>query len=80
MSEPIECGTYSVPESSKRLGYSDKTIVKMIKDGKLPHVDSGTRNYRIPKWAVDRLVAPPETVTVTLVNEHLVQAAMSEAS
>jgi excisionase family DNA binding protein len=79
-SEPIECGTYSVPQAGKKLGLSDKSVIKMITTGRLPHVDTGTRNYVIPRWAVDRLVAPPETVTVTLVNEDLVQAAMREAS
>ena len=80
MSEPIECGTYSAPQAAKRLGCSRYTIARMVESGRLPAIDTGTSKIIVPRWAVDRLVAPPESVTVTIANEALVAAAMSEAS
>ena len=79
-SQPIECGTYTGPQAARRLGTSRATVAKMVRDGRLPQVDTGTRNLIIPRWAVDRLVAPPETVVVEIPNQTVVDAAMSEAS
>ena len=79
MSEPIECGTYSAPQAAKRLGCCRDTVKHMVDTGRLPKVDTGTNRIYIPKWAVDRLVAPPETVVVEIPNQALVDAAMSTA-
>lgn len=79
-SEPVECGTYSAPQAAKVLGCCRDTVIHMVNTGRLPKIDTGTNRTYIPKWAVDRLVAPPETVVVEIPNQTVVDAAMSEAS
>lgn len=80
MSEPLKCLTYSGRQAAVVLGVSHHTVARMVRDGKLPSIDTGSNRLVIPKWAVDRLVAPPETVTVELSNAALVEAGMREAS
>lgn len=55
--------TYTTTEAATILGASRQTIARMIAAGKLPTVDTGTTTTVIPAWAVDELVARPDSVT-----------------
>jgi excisionase family DNA binding protein len=75
MSADLEPQTYSAPQAARVLGVSRETVVQMVRTKRLPSIDTGTRNLVIPRWAVDRLVAPPETVTITISPADTVEAA-----
>jgi hypothetical protein len=51
----------------------------MVREGRLPSIDTGARRVVIPRWAVDRLVQPPTSVTVDIPPATEVQAAVTEA-
>lgn len=74
------CMTYSATQAARVLGVSHQVVTRMVREGRLPSIDTGARRVVIPRWAVDRLVQPPTTVTVDIPPSLEVEAAAAEAS
>ena len=52
-----ECQTVSVEEAAKILGYSRNTAYEAVKSGQLPVIRIGGRKIRVPKVALERILA-----------------------
>lgn len=55
-SQPVERLTYTAAEAAEALGVHPDTIRSMVRDGRLPTIDTGTKRVIIPRWAIDELV------------------------
>lgn len=55
---------YSLAEASEILGLSRQTLVRLIRDEKVPGVKLG-RQYRIPRKPIDRIVKDAASFEMT---------------
>ncbi|WP_277627920.1 helix-turn-helix domain-containing protein [Arsenicicoccus dermatophilus] len=54
----------SIPAAAERLGVSDKTVRRLISEGKLPAYRIGAKTIRLRPEDVDALFVPVPTPTV----------------
>jgi excisionase family DNA binding protein len=69
--QPVDRLAYRPSEAARALGVSVTTVQRMIREGRLVTVDTGTRRIVIPRWSLEELlqVPQPERVPLTELDE-----------
>lgn len=52
---------FSARETAQILGVSHQTVGRMVKAGRLPSIDTGTKRLTIPRYAIEELIGQPIT-------------------